>query len=965
MNKILFVFIITVTFVIAFTSTVSANSLYDNNTKLYTISTTNFDIVYSEKSKDTAYYVASIAEDVLTDMNQHLSNKTLRRITVVISSDMETANGMSTPVPYNCILLYDHIPETGGSIDGYSNWIKDLFTHELVHSISLTLRGPMWETGAKIFGNWVVPQMIIHPMFMVEGVTVSFESLEGYGRVNNPYIAHQIWQDIIEGRPKTISQATGAYNIYPYGQTFYHYGGYFSAYLQQKYGMEKYRQLWHQTGKGIIFTLLPGAFRKVYGVRIRDEWKNFYKYIQVKQTIETNTNRLLKRLCLIKSPVAVGNRIFYIDGFNREIRVYDTTTGMDGLILYTDYLVDTIDVKKDGSTILISGSYLKNNLYKLVVREYDMHIRRYTKRQLFGVREAVYFNQEILAVKIKGHISDIVLIDDNKQTTLLYGDPNRILAAPKAIDNNRFAYIAKQHGINQIVIYNTQNAISQVLNTTVETTPLFLENDPTNAILLIPKTNIAPQQAVKIKYIRDISVANTKIYFSYNNGEGLHKLGFIDLDNQKITLQTNNISGGVFAPLEIRGQYYYTAKFSKGDMLMKLPDLKHRKETDYNTTTISDYKSFENSTKDNNTYNQKPYRNGKYLLPHVWLPIFIPSAKFDNIGIFTYLADPIQANIITPIITFNFYEYFPNINIFWKNRALPVNFSVGVNDELIYSTYSSNYYRFTIASATASYQFNIIPVTRYLYLSTRFSYQNYAFETVPDSHPYTWTYGNGQLINSTYLSYSTLVKKARIFDYRGWRLSTYIDYNFYFKEAKNEWCFIYTPNFLRVFVQLFGGYGTSDMFFVDGLNVYFSGNYYLYLPSFDNVAILARYYLSTHIYFPVFNIEIQQGLGLFPLYFNRIYVIAGYRGAYLDNPNLVNLPFEEKYFHSAYLSLNLATTVYYNFPMGLYVDVSYAINKQVAKEEDKFSFRFGMNLNIGVLSRAGSKVEPNCLFDEM
>jgi hypothetical protein len=104
---------------------------------------------------------------------------------------------------------------------------------------------------------------------MVEGVTVSFESRTGYGRANDPLIQEEIRQDIYENEFLSPLQVSGSRDIYPYGNSYYHYGGLFSKYLQDKYGMEKYAEYWHgiATLKNYGTNVMPSEY---------DYW--FYSY---------------------------------------------------------------------------------------------------------------------------------------------------------------------------------------------------------------------------------------------------------------------------------------------------------------------------------------------------------------------------------------------------------------------------------------------------------------------------------------------------------------------------------------------------------------------------------------------------------------------------------------------------------------------------------------------------------------
>jgi len=63
-----------------------------------------------------------------------------------------------------------------------------IVAHELTHALSLTIKHPFWGFWNAVFGNSVMPTTWMSPLYMTEGVTVSFESLDGDGRVNDPLV---------------------------------------------------------------------------------------------------------------------------------------------------------------------------------------------------------------------------------------------------------------------------------------------------------------------------------------------------------------------------------------------------------------------------------------------------------------------------------------------------------------------------------------------------------------------------------------------------------------------------------------------------------------------------------------------------------------------------------------------------------------------------------------------------------
>ena len=91
------------------------------------------------------------------------------------------------------------------------------------------------------------------PLSFMEGVTVSFGSPGGEGRLADPAALQLLAQDKLEGRFLSWKEAAGARDVYPGGRAHYLYGGFFARWLQRTFGMEKYSLFWN---RGAAFNLL-------------------------------------------------------------------------------------------------------------------------------------------------------------------------------------------------------------------------------------------------------------------------------------------------------------------------------------------------------------------------------------------------------------------------------------------------------------------------------------------------------------------------------------------------------------------------------------------------------------------------------------------------------------------------------------------------------------------------------------
>ncbi len=878
-------------------------NLYDPGRRLFNISTKYFDIIYSLESKDSAFYLSTFADSTFERLNSFLKSKHKERITVIITPDAELENGMTSIAPFTHIILLDYHINT--SWFNEKEYFKDLFTHELTHAISLNIKSSLFEVLSTIFGNYMTPNITM-PEFMIEGVAVSFESLEGNGRVFDPAVREELKQDILENCFKDPAQASGAYDLYPRGNVYYYYGGLFNHYIQEKYGMDKYALLWLRNGGNFPYTL-PLVFKDVYGISILKEWNNFKDSLKVNGPIDTNTNIIfpfnVKKKTIISSPVLSSGKIFYDDGFEDAIMVYDIKERKVAKLLDMD---GDIAVSGDGSRLLIKGSTMVNGVYKTVTRVYDIKNKKYLSKKIETIGEANFFNNDIVAVKSRTHKTDLVLIKENgDMKTLFSGSEDISLRNPVQYSDNEIVFLLIDKGIRKISKYNIDTGEVSVFD-------------------------------IPADYIGRIGVYDGKIIFSYNNDYTFYKLGIIDKD--RVFLQTNNISGGVFDPMIDGDSIYYTGSFSEGNSILKYPE-----NLDHLDGIITNYRLDKYETKYseneenkivNNSTNLKirDYNPLLYFLPHLWVPYFTLGKNNipDSAGIFTYMQDPVYQNSIMLYTTYNYIKEFQNVNVNWNNTSYPINFTAAFSDFLPYYNSINSYIRQTAFSLNLNYVLYFIPINYYFTLGGTASYNLWTFDT-SQSSAYYWNNSFNTTVATAYATYSTSLQKYNFYDYKGFDITAFFDQIVGEEYYKTETSINVYPSILPVIININVAYSPWKFFNLASESLYFGNDHYPAYNEYRNIDLNSSYFLSGGINALLFNFEIQKGFWLLPYYINRLYLTGGYRNAYI----------EDQYFYSVYTRLNLGSSVLYGvLPFNIYLEGNYAFNTK------SWGFYFNMDLPI-------------------
>ena len=260
--------------------TVFASTHLNYSTDDHTIVTSYFDIIYSYGSEQTALLLAQNVDALYEKAAALFNTSTWMRLPVVVSQSQQQLNAYYTAVPFNHIVVYDTVCDSA-ELAVFSETLLSVFYHELVHAVTANIRSPFGQSFAKLFGDFYTPSFLLNTnMSFIEGATVSSESADGEGRVNDGLSMSYLVQAKVENKFPGWKDVAGARDIYPTGPYYYQFGGAFNAYIRDKYGIEKYAAFWKKAGSE-HFYLLQGCFKRVYGVSIEKEWKSFKDSIPV------------------------------------------------------------------------------------------------------------------------------------------------------------------------------------------------------------------------------------------------------------------------------------------------------------------------------------------------------------------------------------------------------------------------------------------------------------------------------------------------------------------------------------------------------------------------------------------------------------------------------------------------------------------------------------------------------------
>lgn len=616
--------------------------LFRTDAPLKVRSTRYFDLMYRAESERAAEYLAGFADGAYEEIAAALGTEPSRRYPVVLTPDHEVLNGYYTQFPYPRIVLYEAAAELNGPLGSFQDDLYKVFYHELTHAVSLSIRHPGYEAMVRIFGSPFGLSMYTTSLSFIEGVTVSLESLDGHGRAADPLAAAVIRQDILEGGFKRFNEASGAWDGYPYG-LYYLYGGYFSRYLQGRYGMERYAELWKNIGDGAPnelvqpYLFMRGHFYKTYGVELDRAWAEFGESMAIRRPVVMAAERL-RPPSKIGALAAHASTLYFYDAAEGELRALKLDGGEERRLFRAAHGVGRIDPSPDGERLLVSGVELSaGGFSRYALWEYELRGGGLTKLPYAGLRDAAYApDGSIVAIRTSGFMTDLVRARGGVIETLLEGSPALSFASPRFDAAGETLYaLAELDGEVSVLRLAWGESRDR--------------GDPARAELLV-----LPEGVGALRYL---GPGRDGLLMAWNDAE-LYRL--VELRGDTIRYQTVSMSGGVHEALATGDRIYYLGRFSAGETICAFP-------TDESTLGFKEapalWRPFPDDVARLSAYRPgptesasgrapgrggedpsvRPYSILPWLLPRFWHPSFtVDEAGFMSVGAFLYLADPIE-----------------------------------------------------------------------------------------------------------------------------------------------------------------------------------------------------------------------------------------------------------------------------------------------------------------------------------
>ncbi|MCQ2592293.1 MAG: hypothetical protein MJ188_05870 [Treponema sp.] len=356
--------------------------------KVFVLSTTYFDFLFSAESAQTALLLGEEADDFYLEAKEAFGNSYDFKTLVVISPDSERLLVHYSPSPYNRILVFEG--RKGSEQESYKNGLRSLFRYEVSRAVSQSVRSDLWEKISEhVGGDSLQPVALMNmPFSFLEGAVSAELADEEAGLLNDPWNLQLLAQMKIENVVPSLAQLFGAMDVFP-GQQFAKVAGSaFCAYIQQRWGLEQFRKLWLACGEISFFKVTKSIFFQVYGYSLEQAWLDFIDSIPLPEDLvneEIGEGALFFDSdgdCLYKFLVHTPYGFVWYDDSKKEVDIYDTFSPLKmKSLLFLASDVENLSVTPDGRFLIVTnvqgGS--RRDFKRYFTRVFDLKERRFVK----------------------------------------------------------------------------------------------------------------------------------------------------------------------------------------------------------------------------------------------------------------------------------------------------------------------------------------------------------------------------------------------------------------------------------------------------------------------------------------------------------------------------------------------------------------------------------------------------------
>lgn len=403
-----------------------------------TTSTENFYIHYIAGHEKLAQKAANAAERAHRLLHNSLQWLPDEKTHVILSDEVDIANGRATPLYFNHTVIYVFAPDSAQGLEDFDNWLETLLLHEYVHILHLDRVKGVPHFLQRIFGRqFLLFPNLYQPLWFIEGLATWYETdmQRGIGRGQSS-LYQMMMQAEVEKGLKPLSQINLPIKSWPMGASYYLYGVYFFLFLEDVYGLARIDELLDRYSDNIIPFRVNTTAKSATGKDAYELWDEFSDWLKKRferQQKNPQVNHWQNGERLTHSANRTGypamtasGDVYYIDSRpDRHAALY--RVGENGNSKVVDVypralvnagLADIAQQPAESSLLITQMEYcdeynLYNEIFKLDMTGGRLQQLSYCGRYQNAITSTD--GQRILALKVDSGISELQLLDEKGQ----------------------------------------------------------------------------------------------------------------------------------------------------------------------------------------------------------------------------------------------------------------------------------------------------------------------------------------------------------------------------------------------------------------------------------------------------------------------------------------------------------------------------------------------------------------------
>jgi hypothetical protein len=254
-------------------------SLVDPRLNWRTLETPHFYVHFAEPYRRQANVVAGVAEGVYPRITRLLSWEPRSKTHVVVLDSMDFSNGYAAPLPFNYAGIWLSPPDEGELLQN-REWLELVVTHEFLHIVHLDKARGAPLALRNVFGR-IAPFFpnSLQPDWVIEGLAVYAESdnARRYGRLEQSFFEGMMRAERERGLRK-LREVNAEGRGFPLNRD-YLYGGYFFAFLRERYGETAVRQFVEDYSDNVIPFRVDSNPVKTTGKPMDALWEQYHEWL--------------------------------------------------------------------------------------------------------------------------------------------------------------------------------------------------------------------------------------------------------------------------------------------------------------------------------------------------------------------------------------------------------------------------------------------------------------------------------------------------------------------------------------------------------------------------------------------------------------------------------------------------------------------------------------------------------------